>query len=236
VDPAVFHAQHLDGWRHPVVIYRCVGKYPESDLRRWLRSADPDRVVSVFVGPSSGQKEVHTGLSQAHALREEVRPDMLLGGVCITERHMRGGDEHLRMLSKQSRGCAFFISQVVYDVDATKSMLSDYFYACAERGLPPRPVILTMSVCGSMKTLSFLHWLGVNVPRWLENTLRHAADPLTESYDQCVANARDLVAFCRRLGMPFGFNVESVSIRKVEIDASVALAARLRDVLGPRES
>ena len=40
-------------------------------------------------------------------------------------------------------------------------------------------------MCGSLKTLAFLHWLGVNVPRWLENTLRHAADPLAESYEQC---------------------------------------------------
>jgi hypothetical protein len=234
MDPAVFHAEHLAGWPHPVVIYRCVGKYQEGDLRAWMRSADSDRVVSVFVGASSGQKAVHTDLSQAHALREAVRPDLLLGGVCITERYTRGRDEHLRMLSKQSRGCAFFISQVVYDVDATKSMLSDYFYACADRRLAPRPVILTLSVCGSMKTLSFLQWLGVNVPRWLENTLRHAPDPLAESYDQCVSNARDLITFCRRLGIPFGFNVESVSIRKVEIDASVALAAQLREMLGHR--
>jgi hypothetical protein len=29
------------------------------------------------------------------------------------------------------------------------------------------------------------------------------------------------------LGVPFGLNVESVSIRKVEIEASVRLAARL---------
>ncbi|HZO65265.1 MAG TPA: 5,10-methylenetetrahydrofolate reductase [Kribbellaceae bacterium] len=234
MDPAVFHTEHLHGWRRPVVIYRCVGKYPEADLRTWLLSADIDQVVSVFVGASSGQKAVQTELSQAHALREGIRPDLLLGGVCITERYARGGDEHLRMLAKQSRGCTFFISQVVYDVDATKSMLSDYFYACADRRTAPRPVILTLSVCGSMKTLSFLQWLGVDVPRWLENTLRHSADPLAESYDQCVANARDLTTFCRRLGMPFGFNVESVSIRKVEIDASVALAVRLREMLDRR--
>ena len=114
MDPAVFHAEHLHDWRRPVVIYRCVGKYPEADLRTWLLSADVDQVASVFVGASSGQKAVHTDLSQAQALREEIRSALLLGGVCITERYTRGGDEHLRMLAKQSRGCTFFISQVVY--------------------------------------------------------------------------------------------------------------------------
>jgi hypothetical protein len=234
MDPATFHADYLGAWPRPVVIYRCVGKYPEADLRAWLRSVNPDAVATVFVGPSSGHKQVHTGLPQAHACHQEIRPELLLGGVSITERYTRGGDEHLRMLSKQDRGCAFFISQVVYDVDATKSMLSDYFYACAERDVVPRPVILTLSVCGSLKTLAFLRWLGVDVPRWLANALLHAADPLAESYEQCVANARELIAFCRRLRMPFGFNVESVSIRKAEIDASMRLAAELRQMLDQR--
>jgi hypothetical protein len=43
-----------------------------------------------------------------------------------------------------------------------------------------------------------------------------------------VATAVELVTFCRRVGVPFGLNVESVSIRKVEIEASARLAARLR--------
>jgi 5,10-methylenetetrahydrofolate reductase len=135
------------------------------------------------------------------------------------------------MLAKQDRGSSFFISQVVYHVDATKSLLSDYFYACAERGVRPRPVLFTLSVCGSPKTLAFLRWLGVDIPRWLENSLSRAADPLTESYEQCLANAGELAAFCRRLGMPFGFNVESVSIRKAEIDASIQLAKEVRTLL-----
>ncbi|WDZ83279.1 methylenetetrahydrofolate reductase [Micromonospora cathayae] len=231
MDPAVFHAEHLTGWHRPTVIYRCVGKYRDSELRDWLEATDPDRVATVFVGASSGSKLVHTVLSRAHALRRDTRPELALGGVAIPERHTRGGDEHLRLLAKQERGCGFFVTQVVYDVDATKSLVSDYHYTCRERGIEPQPIVFTLSVCGSLKTLSFLKWLGVAVPRWLENALRHAEDPLTESYEQCLANARELAAFCRRLGVPFGFNVESVSIRKVEIDASVALVGRLRPLL-----
>jgi hypothetical protein len=75
--------------------------------------------------------------------------------------------------------------------------------------------------------LEFLRWLGVTVPRWIENELRHADDTLDASYEQAVATAVDLIAFCRRLGVPFGLNVESVSIRKAEIEAAVRLAARL---------
>ncbi|WP_409182089.1 methylenetetrahydrofolate reductase [Amycolatopsis sp. VS8301801F10] len=220
LDPAVYHADYLTEWDRPAVIYRCVGKYPGDELRDWLRTADTDRVLSVFVGASSQGKEVHTRLSEAHALRREVRPDLLLGGVAITERP----DEHLRLIAKQRAGCVYFISQVIYSADAAKSMVSDYFYTCREQGLDPKPVLFTLSVCGSAKTLAFLKWLGVHVPRWLENSLRHADDTLAESYEQCLANARELAGFCRKLGMPFGF--------LVEIEASVALAREVSGLLG----
>ncbi|MEV0070112.1 MULTISPECIES: methylenetetrahydrofolate reductase [unclassified Amycolatopsis] len=228
LDPAVYHAEYLGEWHRPAVVYRCVGKYTEAHLRTWLQTADSDRVLTVFVGASSRDKEVRTRLSQAQALRRDARPDLLLGGVAITERP----DEHRRLITKQQAGCAYFISQVIYSSDAAKSMVSDYYYACREQQLEPKPVVFTLSVCGSVKTLAFLKWLGVHVPRWLENSLRHADDTLAESYQHCLTTARDLTAFCRKLGLPFGFLVESVSIRKAEIEASVALAGELSRLLG----
>jgi hypothetical protein len=228
MDPAAYHAQYLGRWNRPAVIYRCVGKHAEAELQTWLQTADPSRVLSVFVGASSKHKAVRTRLSQAQALHRKVRPDLLLGGVAIAERH----NEHLRLIAKQEAGCAYFISQVIYSTDAAKNMVSDYYCACRDRQLEPKPVLFTLSVCGSIKTLAFLKWLGVDVPRWLENSLLHADDTLAASYEHCLANARDLIGFCRTLGIPFGFLVESVSIRKAEIEASVALAGELSDLLG----
>jgi hypothetical protein len=231
MDPAEYHAGYLSAWPRPVVIYRCVGKYSPAELSGWLGTADAGRVLGVFVGSSSSEKPVHTGLAEAHELRDRLRPELPLGAVTITERYTARGDEHLRMLRKQERGCSFFVSQVVYNVDATRSLVSDYFYACEEQGVRPRPVVFTLSVCGSAKTLSFLQWLGVDVPKWLVNSLQRSPDPLTDSYRQCLTNARDLIDFCRNLGVPFGFNVESVSIRRAEIDASVQLAKEIRTLL-----
>ncbi|MEU4694968.1 5,10-methylenetetrahydrofolate reductase [Actinoplanes sp. NPDC023714] len=229
LDPARYYADHLTGWNKPVVIYRCVGKYSADDLRAWMSGVD-DQVLSVFVGASSGGKTVRTNLREAQALRAEVRPELPLGAVVIGERN----DEHLRMLAKQERGAGFFVSQVVYHVNETKNLLSDYYYACRQLGVEPRTVIFTLSLCGSLKTLEFLAWLGVDVPRWLQNSLRHAEDPLAESYRQCIAIARDLIDFCEHLGIPYGFNVENVSIRKTEIEATTDLAAEIAELLHHR--
>ena len=230
-DPAAFYTDHLGGWTKPVVVYRSIGKYAPAELGGWLGGVDPARQLGVFVGASSSAKDVRMSLPEAHRLRRSLRPELAVGGVMITERHTARRDEHQRMLAKQEAGCAFFVSQVIYDVDGTLSVLSDYFYACADRGLAPRPVIFTLAVCGSVKTLAFLEWLGVRVPRWLQNELTYADDPLPVSYEQCLAGAEVLAAFCRRLGLPYGFNVESVSIRRAEIEAAVNLAGELRPLL-----
>ena len=79
-------------------------------------------------------------------------------------------------------------------VNAAKNLVSDYHYECAARGIVPALIVFTFSVCGSMKTLEFLRWLGVDVPRWIENDLRHAADTLEASNELAIAAATDLVA------------------------------------------
>lgn len=232
IDPAQYYVENLGSWSKPVIVYRAVGKYDADQLSAWMQVADPTRQLGVFVGASSKGKRVRTTLAQAHRLRSRCRPELTLGAVMITERHAGRGDEHLRMLAKQEAGCSFFVSQVIYDVDGTKSVLSDYFHACADRGLEPRPVVFTLAVCGSLKTLSFLQWLGIQVPGWLRNELTYADDPLPVSYQHCLHGAEDLAAFCRRLGIPYGFNVESVAIRRAEIEAAVELAGQLRPLLG----
>jgi len=231
MDPAEYLDRHLQRWRTPVVVYRATAKYREPELRNWLRTQDPASRLAVFVGASSQQKPAATTLRTAQQLRAEVNPQLLLGGVTIPERHTRKGDEHLRLLAKQEAGCSYFVTQIVYDVNAAKNLVSDYAYACRDRGIAPVPIVFTLSVCGSAKTLEFLRWLGVDVPRWIENDLRHATDTLDASVEHAEATALELLSYCRRLGVPFGLNVESVSIRRLEIEASVRLAGRLGSAL-----
>ncbi|QIK76648.1 methylenetetrahydrofolate reductase [Nocardioides piscis] len=231
MDPADYLSRYFDVGNIPVVVYRAVGKYAEADLESWLRAQDPARRLSVFVGAASRDKPVTTSLGRALTLRAQTRPDLLLGGVAIPERHARSGDEHLRLLRKQAAGCSFFVTQVVYDVTAAKNLVSDYRYECLAHGVSPAPIVFTFSVCGSTKTLDFLRWLGVDVPRWIENELLHADDTLEASFEYALTAARELMAYCRRLGVPFGLNVESVSSRRDEIEASVDLAGHLRGEL-----
>ncbi len=227
IDPAAYRVDHLHQWPTPVIVYRAVGKYEGEHLGSWIAEQDPGRTLSVMVGAASSDSSPAVSLADAQAMSAELNPDLLLGGVAIPERHSRRENEHLRLIAKQEAGCRFFVTQVVYDLNAAKNLVSDYRYESESRGLAPVPIVFTFSVCGSMKTLEFLRWLGVDVPRWIENDLRHATNPLAASLEQAAATAVELIDFCRRLDVPFGLNVESVSIRREEIEASVELATQL---------
>jgi hypothetical protein len=72
-----------------------------------------------------------------------------------------------------------------------------------------------------------MKWLGISFPRWLENELRHSTDTLQRSIDLCESVFVDVQNYAREKQLPIGINVESVSIRKSEIDASVELYRRL---------
>ncbi|GAA2002140.1 hypothetical protein GCM10009818_11380 [Nakamurella flavida] len=231
LDPADYLDQHLAGWTKPAIVYRAVGKYPEDHLSEWLRQQPTDRVATVLVGASSSAHPGLTTLPRAQELRQQTQPDLLTGAVVIPERHTNRGDEHLRMLAKQTAGCSFFVSQVLYDADAAKNLVSDYRDECDARGVAPRPIAFTLSVCGSLKTLQFLTWLGVQVPRWMQRDLERSQDTLAASLDHSRAVGLDMLDYCRRLGVPAGLNIESVSARRVEIDAAVQLASELRPAL-----
>lgn len=124
------------------------------------------------------------------------------------------------------------MTQAVYDVTSTKSLLSDYALALAARGATPVPILLTFAPCGSPRTLEFMKWLGISFPRWLENELRSSNDTLEKSMKLCEQTFSEVLDFAREKRLPVGINVESVSIRRAEIDASAelfrALSSRIR--------
>ena len=98
LDPADYLADHLAAWALPVVVYRAVGKYSPAELGSWLSAQDPERVMTVLVGAASPSSTPSTTLAEAQALRTDLNPGLVLGGVAIPERHSRRGDEHLRLL------------------------------------------------------------------------------------------------------------------------------------------
>lgn len=229
LDPDDYAHTALAGLPMPKIVYRSVGRDTPESLRAWLAGGPGGGRVSVLVGAPS-QRASGLPLADAYTLAREI-PDLTLGGIAIAERHARRLDEHERILAKQAAGCRFFVTQAVYDVTSTKSLLSDYALATRARNVPPVPIILTFSPCGSERTLAFMKWLGISFPRWLENDLRFSPNPLATSVALAERIFAEVWDYARGKGIPLGVNVESVSIRKVEIEASIDLFSRLRALM-----
>jgi hypothetical protein len=228
LNPEVYAYEHLRDLEVPKIVYRCVNRDTPDDFGRWLESVKDASRIPVFVGAPSRRSQFGLPLTDAYTLARPYAAQLLLGGIAIAERHARNLDEHERILAKTEKGCRFFVTQAVYDVTSTKSLLSDYALAVGAKGQTPLPIILTFSPCGSLKTLSFMKWLGVAFPRWLENELQFAKDPLSKSLELCEHIFDEVWNYAREKRIPLGVNVESVSIRKEEIEASVELFKLLR--------
>lgn len=229
IQPEKYALVLLEEIQVPLIIYKSISQFNASSFTAWIQSLNTQYLVLVGT-PSSKNVSTFT-LGEAYQITCSIRPDIQLGGIVIPERHDKKGDEHLRLLAKMEAGCAFFISQCVYSIESALNFLSDYQWNCKQNGIVKAPIIFTLTPCASEQTLQFMKWLGINVPIWIQNHLKASDDMLQTSLDLCLRLADELIEYCRTNAIPFGFNIESVSIRKREIDASVQLFHAIQEKL-----
>jgi hypothetical protein len=232
VDPCDYAKNYLDAPLHvPVIIYRAVGKYNKLEFTKWIADRKGRDFFSVFVGAASKETKVTIGMKEAYKIKKETNDDMIIGGITIPERHSIKQDEHIRVFEKVDSGCEFFVSQCVYDLMGAKRFLDDYVEYAKKHNKKMVPIIFTITPCGSSKTLDFMKWLGINIPKHLEDRLKNSENILEES----VRLSRDifeiLYFYAKGKGIPIGCNVESVAIRKEEIDASIELLQDIQKIM-----
>lgn len=236
VDPR-HYAQRLA--RHTgktAITYKCVGEAGETDWQAWLGESARDYgtdFLSIVGRPTAGVAHA-LPLSRALQLAAAHPAGYTVGGVVIAERHGAQRSESARMLAKSLEGCRYFISQTVYHAHATERLLAAYARDCRGAGVAPRRVVLTFAPVGREKTVAFLQWLGVRVSEDTQRSILGAPQPLARSIEICRDNLRRILAHDYAREIPLGVNVESVSINKDELDASVDLFHALAEVLSDR--
>ena len=236
VDPRSYASLLAARTGRPTITYKCVGEMDERGWQAWLDEAAHSHGVgflSIVGRPTSGVR-YPLALSKAIRLAAAHPAGFTIGGVAIAERHTAERSEAARLLAKGIEGCGYFISQTVYHAPPTQRLLADYLRDCRGAGVEPRRVVLTFAPCGREKTLAFMRWLGVNIAPETERAILGAANPLAKSIEICCDNLRSILDGGYAAQIPLGINVESVSINRDEIDASVELVHALREVLAGR--
>ena len=227
VDPLTYAFDELKVGALPRIVYRAVAEQGEPALCGWLDKLHRHGGLAVLVGAPSRRTTAALTLPQAFSLCRRHAPNLAFGGVVIPERHQSSGGEDARVWSKAQQGCRFFVSQTVWSVSATKQLLLDLrLRAELEAGQAP-PILLTFSPCGSPQTLEFLEWLGVALPAAVKRELLSAKDMLERSVDLATEAFAEIRAFAADHGLTVGCNVESVSSRPAEVEASIELVHRV---------
>lgn len=231
LDPFEFASEHLQDLKLPKIIYRPAGKFSNEELADWLDDLQKHHFYPVFVGVPAPDFPVKTTLPQAYQLWSKHKNSSVVGAVTIPERHEVLRDEDKRILDKVSCGVSYFISQCVFNVSYAKQVIEDLSHTCITENAKFPTIIFTLTACGSAKTLKFMEWLGIHIPNDLKEELKNAENMLEKSVKVCLDIAEELTTFCIQHSVPFGFNIESVAIRKDEIEASIYIVNKIGELL-----
>jgi len=233
VDPREYSHLLRDLSAQDVITYKSVAQRGVGEFKDWLSETknDYDLQNVVLVGSPSSVGDIKLSLPDAYKAMAEQSDDFFLGGVTIAERHSSKRNEHERLIEKTAQGCQFFISQAVYDAQATIELITSYARTCKAQGITPQRIILTFTPCGGEKTLEFMQWLGISVPEATKWRMLDADNTLSESVRICRENLDLILKSCAHLDVPLGLNIESLTNRKEEIDASVNLYRLLKAIM-----
>ncbi|MES3018081.1 MAG: hypothetical protein V4721_09890 [Bacteroidota bacterium] len=231
LDPLMFAKTYLQDLKIPKILYRPAGKFSSDELTDWLDELHLNSFYPVFVGVPAPDFPVKTTLPEAYKIWSKNANTSVIGAVTIPERHELLKDEDKRILDKVSCGVSYFISQCVFNVEYAKQIIEDLTCTCEKENKNLPTIIFTLTACGSAKTLHFMEWLGIHLPDELKEDLKNSENILEKSVNVCLDIASDLSDFCAEKGIPFGFNIESVAIRKDEIEASVNMVKKIAEML-----
>lgn len=215
------------------VIYKCVVEESHDAFSTWLDNSVDEHSHNSFTlvgAPTSSREYSGPTLVEAGGIVKK-KAGCNFGCVTIAERHTKKGNEHMNMQRKVDAGAQWFITQGIFNAIPMIDLLHKYGDLCREKSIVPKKVIMTFAPCGRPKTMTFIKWLGMSVPKEVEDRILNASSPVDESCAICNELLLQILEASANSGVPLGINVESLSIFKDEINAASTLFQTLQATL-----
>lgn len=238
MDPRHFAERLEQAYRNiNVVLNHCTVYEDLEEQKAWLlKSSAHQNLGGVILVGGSSSKIQYVGPSVIEMLqyiRSHHARELFCGGITIQTRRAHDAirDEPHRLLTKSLNGMEFFTSQIIYDPISIKFLLRDYAYACREEGIEPKRIFLSFAPVSSQKDLRFLRWLGVFIPKTVEDELFKAEIGIGwRSLKIATNNLLEILQFMNKekIQVPLGLNIEHVSRHNFEL--SFEFVERLGEV------
>jgi len=226
------------------VVYKCVVESSLDGFKKWFAKATTtfNHNSFVLVGAPTSSREYSGCTMKDAAAVIKAHPTATFGCVAIAERHTKKNNEHKNMMRKQNYGAKYFITQGIFTAAPIIRLIKDYAELCRELDVQPAKIILTFAPCGREKTMNFIKWLGMNVPKAVIDRIFAAKTsdlkegerdlgPVKESCAIIMEVFQEVLAGITGVNVPIGINVESLSIFREEIDAAHTLFQSLQSAL-----
>ena len=188
---------------------------PETQIE-WFRTTHDEYGIDniVLVGGESGQIDYPgPSVSESSSIIEDLNirngAEIFRGGICLPSRKI----ESQRLLRKGNDGIEFFTTQVLYCSEDICKMLGHYDRLCSHSGQGPKRVLLSFAPISTEKNLSFLKWLGVEVPVETEQYIIQKESKIKErSIEVSIGVLEEILSHIEEEGImvPIGLNIEHI--------------------------
>lgn len=226
MDPSFF-AQLLRqaSYSHVEVVLNHCTVYEDWDEQiKWIETSTKHGInIFILVGGSSSKiKYPGPSILEVSDYITSHHPDIFCGGIVIQTRryHDQERDEPFRLISKGSHGFNFFTSQIIYEPVSIKLLLRDYASVCLHHDVQPKRIFLSFAPISTRKDLNFLRWLGVSVPKTIEQELFKADIGIGwRSAHLAVNILQEIIHFMNdeHIHVPLGINIEHITRHNFEL-------------------
>ncbi|MFH1258002.1 MAG: hypothetical protein ABIG96_06695 [Candidatus Micrarchaeota archaeon] len=195
----------------------------EPEFLQWLNETVTAYGIRsiVFVGGSNSSID-YSGPSviAANELASSKYP-IEVGNISIPSRE----NECRRLLDKSIAKCSFFTTQVLFEAESVKSLLSEYGEECRKGNIEPSSYFLSFAPIADSYDLEFCKWLGAAIPADIERILLENSSQTGEKSIRIAKSLfSDILGHCEQnsLDIPLGLNIEPLSMHNLELGVRMA--------------